>query len=798
MKNTEVIPRIVVTPKTTAEDEAAPQTNYAEEKTVLIDPKDHNARKKKRHSDKPASLDDQYTTIKKIGDGGMGIVYLAQDNKLGRNVAVKRLNKTILSHPSFIQRFLQEAKTVASLTHSNIVHVYALDEDDCGPYIVMEYVPGPSERSPESTPPAPFSLVDLVQQDGPLPVSTTLDLMIKISKAIEYAHRCNVIHRDLKPSNILLDESSEPKIVDFGLARKSDPSDKKLTVPGEKMLSLGYGAPEQESDAADSDQRADIYGLGALMYFCLTGQNPRYFRESDLPKELQSTITKALQTNRDKRWTTVKEFIEALQKVQAPSEIEMPTIKTTWRCKWCDTVNPVSIQYCEDCGWDGITPCLECSAKMHVGIQHCGECGADAREYEAASRLLARLNRKMEDKDYAFVAKHAERTASFRPVGSNGRKLIEDIIILREKSEKAIERIKILKEIIPLELSSRNYERAKQFINEYNTITNINEFSTELQQLPALTAKRDLDRSEKLLKKGDWKQSRKLAILVLKTSTIFNTDAEQILRKIRYHRLLGTIRNSIMVILLLLLSYILSAAPVYRYLKDADKEFPSSFYELENILHSTSFIAVPLELYADMCGVKNMYKERELKKSKDTPAGPTTYTQASDQIASLRSNYEMTMLKTDAEYERKTTSWPSEYMAALEELKQRMQADGNYDGWNRVRDEIYYFEVYQEVMSDYQTAQTTPELLALKQKFRDLQKQYVTTRNQTIVIESGKYVQHLKEIQKNMTIEGKMDEASAIDAEIKRIQGSTKITAAAAALAKEKIVSAPTSPTTAN
>lgn len=131
----------------------------------------------------------------------------------------------------------------------------------------MEYVPGPPENSPNRTPPLPFSLADRVHRNGALPVSEALDLIMKVCGAVEYAHGCGVIHRDLKPSNILLNESGEPKIVDFGIARTMGAEHDRLTLPGDKMLSLGYGAPEQETDASSADERADIYGLGALLYF---------------------------------------------------------------------------------------------------------------------------------------------------------------------------------------------------------------------------------------------------------------------------------------------------------------------------------------------------------------------------------------------------------------------------------------------------------------------------------------------------------------------------------------------------
>ena len=269
-------------------------------------------------------LFDQYTIYSKIGNGGMGVVYLARDRQLGRFVAIKRLNRSAQSIPSLRQRFLQEARAVAALSHVHIVHIYALGEDEDGPFIVMEYIAGPDDSSVRSDvqvgglvqPNSPLTLDQYVTKHGAFAADEAIELLMKIGRAVAYAHSNGVIHRDLKPSNILMDKSGEPKIVDFGLARLMHKDESKLTVPGEKLLSLGYGAPEQESDASVSDERADVYGLGALLYFVITGQNPRYFREQDVPVPLREVVVKALATDKEQRWPTASAFTEALHQVQ--------------------------------------------------------------------------------------------------------------------------------------------------------------------------------------------------------------------------------------------------------------------------------------------------------------------------------------------------------------------------------------------------------------------------------------------------------------------------------------------------
>jgi serine/threonine-protein kinase len=233
-------------------------------------------------------LFDHYAIYSKIGDGGMGVVYLARDKRLDRFVAIKRLNIQAQTIPALRQRFLCEARAVAALSHVHIIHIYALGEDEDGPYIVMEYIAGPDDPELQKEPPtgglnkpnSPLTLDNYVSKHGQYNLEDACVLVSKIGRAVAYAHASGVIHRDLKPSNILIDKTNEPKIVDFGLARlMHKEGDEELTVPGEKLLSVGYGAPEQETDARQSDERADVYGLGGLLYFLLTGQNPRYFRE---------------------------------------------------------------------------------------------------------------------------------------------------------------------------------------------------------------------------------------------------------------------------------------------------------------------------------------------------------------------------------------------------------------------------------------------------------------------------------------------------------------------------------------
>lgn len=430
-------------------------------------------------SEPVSNLDSTYRVISTIGDGGMGVVYLAEDRKLGRHVAIKRLNERSLGSESLKQRFYREARAVAALHHIHIVQVYAFGEDNKGPYIVMEYVPGARSPADAKTPSPPLSLDDHIGKSGPLPPSDAMDLMVKLCRAMDYAHGCGVIHRDLKPSNILFDESGEPKIVDFGLARIPRQEDGHKTIPGEKMLTLGYGAPEQEQDAAATDQRADVYALGALFYFMVTGRNPRYFRADDLPETLRGIVGKAMETDREKRWSSVREMLDTMMLLRG-GKGTIPNAKETWRCKWCDAANPVAVKFCAKCGWDGSENCPECSAEIRVGIQFCGQCGADVREYERTARSLAELKNSFVSRRHASVIEQAASMKPFVPRAAQGQKMVSEIESLRRQSEMAVARIAELKKSIPASISARQFETAARDIREYEGLAGDNPFASSM------------------------------------------------------------------------------------------------------------------------------------------------------------------------------------------------------------------------------------------------------------------------------------------------------------------------------
>lgn len=546
------------------------------------------------------ALESQYQLIDKIGDGGMGVVYLARDRRLGRVVAVKRLNARCLSDPHLKERLFQEARAVASLNHIHIVHIYALGEDADGPFIVMEYIGGPQADGQERKPSPPFTLADRVHREGPLPLDQAIELIGKLCRAIEYAHSCNVVHRDLKPTNVLLDESREPKIVDFGLARIRTGDDAPLTQPGEKMLSLGYGAPEQEMDASLADERADVYGLGALLYFCITGKNPRYFRPNDLPEVLRMPIVKALETDREQRWTEVKALRTALMLAQTPNDTTVSTAKVTWRCKWCDTVNPTLIRFCGKCGWDGGEFCTECGSESRFGTPYCGVCGADAKAYETAMRVLERMKLNMERKEFALVGQEEHQIAVFRPQGANGRKLVGQVNELGDRARTALRRRTALRAEIERELQDRNYEQVRQCIEEYDRLAFDGAFVDIAKTLAPRQFARDVERLREAVGTKQWSYAQRLAG-EMATSERPSAEVDSLRQSIRRYFLFRQLKRWMVEALAVFTVYLLSAAPLYR-IEGGGKVFrllmgPAVW------VRETTFLRAPLDTYARLWSV---------------------------------------------------------------------------------------------------------------------------------------------------------------------------------------------------
>ncbi|MBM4073354.1 MAG: response regulator [Planctomycetes bacterium] len=206
-----------------------------------------------------------YRVLDRLGAGGMGVVFRAEHIKMRKQVAIKVLPVGPSQDPRLLQRFFIETRAVSQLQHPNIVGAFDVgetaspeDTDTILHFFVMEYVPGQD-------------LEQLVRDHGPLPVHKTCDLIYQVASALAEAHKHNLVHRDIKPSNIQVTPEGQAKLLDFGLARRFRTS---MTEPGTLLGTLDYVAPEQVQNASRVDIRGDLYALGGVMYWCLTGKTP--------------------------------------------------------------------------------------------------------------------------------------------------------------------------------------------------------------------------------------------------------------------------------------------------------------------------------------------------------------------------------------------------------------------------------------------------------------------------------------------------------------------------------------------
>lgn len=435
---------------------------------------------------------DAYRMLGEIGHGGMSVVYVARDVKLGRYVAIKRLNREFLANAAMRARFSREAQLVASLNHIYIVKLYDFDISRPEPQIVMEYVAGPGKPPAPDWPAPPLNLEQKLEQTGaPLTLRSAVVLVRKLCAAIDYAHKHGVIHRDLKPSNVLLDEHGEPRLVDFGIARETVAEAAKLTMTGARMLSLGYSAPEQENDPAAADERSDVYSLGGILYFCLTGENPRFYRDSRLPDSLRPILLKAMERDPAQRWPSARDFADVL--TQSAGELISPlTDPGMWRCKWCSNLNPVASRYCSQCGWDGMESCPECGGETRVGVRFCGQCSTDIKLFEDMRALLARVREYRRQKDFGRIKDAMEGVNRFQPRGDRGRELMREIMELDETAAWALKRKDELVQAIATGLDRQNYEEVRERLNEYGVLDDGPEYSELRRELPWRIAERNI------------------------------------------------------------------------------------------------------------------------------------------------------------------------------------------------------------------------------------------------------------------------------------------------------------------
>jgi serine/threonine protein kinase len=313
----------------------------------------------------PEMLADRYRLEKKIGQGGMGVVYRAHDSNLNITISVKLISG------GTIERFRTEAQSIAALNHPSIVRVYEFNQQDGLHYIVMEHVAGES-------------LLDRLRRDGTIPTEEAIRITVSLCDALSHAHGKGIIHRDIKPSNVLLSSEGVPKLVDFGLARiESDQG--QHTRAGATLGTIDYMSPEQRRDAAGVDHRSDLWSLGATFYEMLTGEPPHPVDMDSIAESVHSTMAKVLKRNPDDRYQTADDFRDALKvALDSPVAPQPRTVPegglAKGQCRECGAINEAEREFCGACGKKLFQPCLACEVEIGVWERFCGKCGANVAE----------------------------------------------------------------------------------------------------------------------------------------------------------------------------------------------------------------------------------------------------------------------------------------------------------------------------------------------------------------------------------------------------------------------------------
>jgi serine/threonine protein kinase/tetratricopeptide (TPR) repeat protein len=268
-----------------------------------------------------------YKVQERLGEGGMGVVYKAEDTKLKRTVALKFLPSEVMRDKDARERFIQEAQAAAALDHPNICTIYEINESEGQTFISMAFIKGQSLKEKIGS--------------GPLKVDEALDIAIQVAEGLQEAHEKGIVHRDIKPGNVMLTEKGQAKITDFGLAKLEWGTD--LTKTATIMGTIAYMSPEQ-ARGEKVDLRTDIWSLGCVLYEMLTGQRPfesthdqvaiyTILKEMpvpmkeiriDIPQKLEQVVKKCLEKDRQMRYKAMSALIGDLKSIVLKPRLPVP------------------------------------------------------------------------------------------------------------------------------------------------------------------------------------------------------------------------------------------------------------------------------------------------------------------------------------------------------------------------------------------------------------------------------------------------------------------------------------------
>lgn len=263
-----------------------------------------------------------YRIVRRLGGGGMGAVYEAIQEKLDRRVAIKVLSREMKNNPLALARFQREARAAGALNHPHIIQVYDIADEGGLYYFSMEFIDGET-------------VMERLKREGKLSIADSLSIAEAVAKALHYAHERSFIHRDIKPENIMIDREGRIKLADLGLAKNTQEGND-VTVPGTGLGTPYYMAPEQSTDAASVDHRADIYALGVTLMHIMTGRRPfdgksamRIIRAhleqplpsgrdlgTELPQQVDSLLQKMCAKDRDQRYTDYNGLLADLGQIK--------------------------------------------------------------------------------------------------------------------------------------------------------------------------------------------------------------------------------------------------------------------------------------------------------------------------------------------------------------------------------------------------------------------------------------------------------------------------------------------------